>query len=1077
MVWGKNAYGIATPPSAVLNASRIATGEGHGLVLVNWGVPGFSSQPQQVVSTLGGQAVLTLPVQTSLPASYQWYHNGTLIAGATNRHLVLSGLPTTASGNYVLAVTNSTGGALSQPINLIVQPQPVTHTAVGAWGDDLLGQTFIPPTLTNPREVAAGAFHSLVLQGDGTVVAWGKNADGQTNVPPALTDVVAVAAGVDHSLALQADGQVVAWGRNWDGQTIVPTAATNVIAIGAGAVHSVALKADGSLLAWGGNNHRQTQLPTATNRFIAIAAGYYHTLALRADHQVISWGSQLVVPASASNVVAIAAGWEHSLALRADGTVVAWGDDSYGQCNVPAAATNVVALAAGYGYSVAQRQDGAVLAWGTGNYGVTNVPSALRNVARVSAGEHHAVILVERGPARLVKRPQGMTNHVSGIGLFSAEVRGSEPVSGQWFQDGAPLLNATNRQLLLAGLQLTNIGDYVFRAVNAIGSDSNSPVTLGVLSSPAVVSEVRRIYHPPGVPFHLGAVALGTPPLHYQWRFNGVELSETPRFNGTQTETLTINPVTYGESGDFSLVVSNAHGVVTSLVAQVMITPIIAWGDNAAGQLEIPPGLSNIVAVSAGGEHSLALRADGSVVAWGDNSAGQTNVPAVVQNVVAMAAGELHNVALRADGRAILWGNFTNGPNTHWTLGANMVAVAAGRAHTVTLRSDGVAQLWRPVLHTSPPVAVATASNVVAVSADDASGFALGADGALIGWGTTVTNDNIIAIAGGGEHRLALTSEDELLAWGQNYYGQTEVPPTATDIVTFAAGSVHSLALRADGNLIAWGANFSGQTNIPAVASDVVAISAGGAHNLALSRQAGLPPVGLQLTRSAMLGQSVWLVANPQSAEVAQYQWQLNGRNLIGATNSALILSGLNWTNAGNYQVIISNVLGVTVGSPVALTVVRTPLVFATNGAFAPSYPNEFRARVLGAAGTGPVVVYASTNLLDWTPVYTNPPVLGAFDFADPAAAGMAQRFYRAAEVFVPTPIQFASPTVNATDQTVRLELTGLTAAGPVIIYASTNLSDWSAIHTNPPTIGPWEFFDAIGADQPQRFYRASESR
>jgi hypothetical protein len=59
----------------------------------------------------------------------------------------------------------------------------------------------------------------------------------------------------------------------------------------------------------------------------------------------------------------------------------------------------------------------------------------------------------------------------------------------------------------------------------------------------------------------------------------------------------------------------------------------------------------------------------------------------------------------------------------------------------------------------------------------------------------------------------------------------------------------------------------------------------------------------------------------------------------------------------------------------------------------------------------------------------------------------------------------------------VRLELTGLTAAGPVKIYASTNLTDWSTIHTNPPTIGPWEYFDAAGANQPKRFYRASESR
>jgi alpha-tubulin suppressor-like RCC1 family protein len=54
----------------------------------------------------------------------------------------------------------------------------------------------------------------------------------------------------------------------------------------------------------------------------------------------------------------------------------------------------------------------------------------------------------------------------------------------------------------------------------------------------------------------------------------------------------------------------------------------VAWGDNSYGQRNVPPGLSNVVAVAAGAYHSLALKADGTVVAWGDNTYGQRNVPA-----------------------------------------------------------------------------------------------------------------------------------------------------------------------------------------------------------------------------------------------------------------------------------------------------------------------------------------------------------------------------------------------------------------------------------------------------------------
>jgi alpha-tubulin suppressor-like RCC1 family protein len=63
-----------------------------------------------------------------------------------------------------------------------------------------------------------------------------------------------------------------------------------------------------------------------------------------------------------------------------------------------------------------------------------------------------------------------------------------------------------------------------------------------------------------------------------------------------------------------------------------------AWGRGLEGQTIVPNdlispdllGLPRPVAVSGGGEHSLALRADGKVFAWGGNGAGQCDVPPVV---------------------------------------------------------------------------------------------------------------------------------------------------------------------------------------------------------------------------------------------------------------------------------------------------------------------------------------------------------------------------------------------------------------------------------------------------------------
>jgi hypothetical protein len=53
-----------------------------------------------------------------------------------------------------------------------------------------LGQTTVPAGLSDVVAIAAGEFHSLALEGDGTVVAWGRNSHGQVDVPGRLTDVL-----------------------------------------------------------------------------------------------------------------------------------------------------------------------------------------------------------------------------------------------------------------------------------------------------------------------------------------------------------------------------------------------------------------------------------------------------------------------------------------------------------------------------------------------------------------------------------------------------------------------------------------------------------------------------------------------------------------------------------------------------------------------------------------------------------------------------------------------------------------------------------------------------------------------
>ena len=64
-----------------------------------------------------------------------------------------------------------------------------------------------------------------------------------------------------------------------------------------------------------------------------------------------------------------------------------------------------------------------------------------------------------------------------------------------------------------------------------------------------------------------------------------------------------------------------------------------------------------LVAVAVGWDNGLALQADGTVVAWGRGSA--TNFPSGLTNVVAVSAGFAHSVALIGDGTPMVHASLT----------------------------------------------------------------------------------------------------------------------------------------------------------------------------------------------------------------------------------------------------------------------------------------------------------------------------------------------------------------------------------------------------------------------------------
>ena len=59
------------------------------------------------------------------------------------------------------------------------------------------------------------------------------------------------------------------------------------------------------------------------------------------------------------------------------------------------------------------------------------------------------------------------------------------------------------------------------------------------------------------------------------------------------------------------------------------------------------------------------------------------------------------------------------------------------------------------------------------------------------------------------------------------------------------------------------------------------------------------------------------------------YQWSFNGTNLLDATNSVLVITNVQLTDAGNYAVEVSNVFGSEQSSNAVLVVGEPPAIVA----------------------------------------------------------------------------------------------------------------------------------------------------
>ena len=285
------------------------------------------------------------------------------------------------------------------------------------------------------------------------------------------------------------------------------------------------------------------------------------------------------------------------------------------------------------------------------------------------------------------------------------------------------------------------------------------------------------------------------------------------------------NPPARAAAGELHSVFIDGEGRLSSCGSEAGNSGLLGHGEGVT-QLNTPTRLSSplgerAVSVAAGDGHSLALTANGAVWSWGDGYDGKLGhgdeqhqwqpkkVEAFGEPVVAVSAGGSHSLALAANGSVWSWGyglygqpgpsNQRQPKKVQALAGQRVVAVAAGTFHNLALSAGGAIWSWG----SGGQGRLGHGDQQTQLLPKKIEAF---------------TGQRVVAVSAGVFHSIALTADGGVWSWGDGRHGrlghgdeQDQLLPKKVEafagqrVVAVSAGPSHSLALTADGTVFAWG--------------------------------------------------------------------------------------------------------------------------------------------------------------------------------------------------------------------------------------------------------------------------------
>jgi len=511
---------------------------------------------------------------------------------------------------------------------------------------------------------------------------------------------------------------------------------------------------------------------------------------------------------------------------------------------------------------------------------------------------------------------------------------------------------------------------------------------------PSFISQPSSRYVDRGGTITFRTTAMGTHPLKYQWRFNGTNIANATNNSYTLANIQTTN------AGSYTVVVTNNFGNITGSIASLTVNPLFVpiFSDNFDTNSAANWTLNRS---STDSRATFTYDYSGFGIPSAPNSSGGTTKGLRLEANVSLT--NVSALSLSPIGQS-----FTGNYRLHYDLwmNANGPFPAGGTGstqhHTSGLGTTGTNIQWNSA---ADGVWFAT----------DGEGQSTDTSATLPDWrayiGTTLQSAASGVYVGG--------TESNIRGNGHPYYsnvfpGGQPMPATQSQSGWLEAGTIgfawRDVVVNKTGNTIDWfidGLKICSITSVlPSTNISIgywdsfsslsanTNLAFGLVDNVRVEIPAVAPAISIQpLAVAVKVTSNATFNVTATGTPAPTYQWRFNGTNIAAATIASYTRTNVQYSQAGNYSVLVSNLAGTVISSNALLTILpAAPAEFQTYAI----QPDSSMILDLNGDVGATYFVESSTNLVDWS-VLTNVSLTSpTIQFSIGTTTNDPQRYFRA---------------------------------------------------------------------------------